>query len=567
MAPRARTVSACRVEELRIRCEDCGLKKTVETPKDFFDPSKNDLGKAVLAICPACCAYNVIQPATPGSATTAGLGLFVGQQGGTANPTPGQVPQVLTPGETVFFHVPEYTLQHTENRRFCVNCANCNKFVGGIGGQLEAMFGNEPEFDALIGKLMPFVSKWEKEMASFESAAGGDSQKRQPTSPSMVTCVCGERYCSDACRQADFEHSHELLCVAACSSTSDSLVSFKVHAMQEVETMILAAKVIAHMVQRRQKWLQEQKVWGVDPHAHGGPSGTGRMGFYPAGSAGWELLKQHFATSFREAAVVNPELKADLEFLFDEGTGGFTFWKRVMGLFEVCNLDIEIESPLKGFFDAKLISANNGTLMSCGEDEKKALEELLKEKEVLMRLFWNDGVTGNFDVDEEGEEDDDLEEDQDEMMEDEGSRDEGGAPVCAEIGGGASSVFAEMRAEVSNEFAIAVGGDQQKLRELLNRPWPAFHATGFSSRIARCNHSCCPNLKFDFDLGTNAMRAVALQPIQPDSELFICYVENADPVERRQKALEAYGFACRCERCVKELGMLGTKQCQMLGGA
>mmetsp|Transcript_16457 Transcript_16457/g.40724 ORF Transcript_16457/g.40724 Transcript_16457/m.40724 type:complete len:238 (+) Transcript_16457:205-918(+) len=55
MAPRARTVSACRVEELRIRCEDCGLKKTVETPKDFFDPSKNDLGKAVLAICPACC--------------------------------------------------------------------------------------------------------------------------------------------------------------------------------------------------------------------------------------------------------------------------------------------------------------------------------------------------------------------------------------------------------------------------------------------------------------------------------------------------------------------------------
>ncbi|CAD7946519.1 unnamed protein product [Amoebophrya sp. A120] len=48
-------VSSCRVEEMWIQCKDCGIQKKVETPKDFFDKSRNQLGQAVLAICPSCC--------------------------------------------------------------------------------------------------------------------------------------------------------------------------------------------------------------------------------------------------------------------------------------------------------------------------------------------------------------------------------------------------------------------------------------------------------------------------------------------------------------------------------
>lgn len=47
-------LSQCQVEELHIHCEDCGVARRVETPKDFLDPAKNASGQALLAICPSC---------------------------------------------------------------------------------------------------------------------------------------------------------------------------------------------------------------------------------------------------------------------------------------------------------------------------------------------------------------------------------------------------------------------------------------------------------------------------------------------------------------------------------
>lgn len=50
----ADTLAGCTVEEIVIKCGDCGIERRVETPRDFLDPNRNTTKKALLAICPSC---------------------------------------------------------------------------------------------------------------------------------------------------------------------------------------------------------------------------------------------------------------------------------------------------------------------------------------------------------------------------------------------------------------------------------------------------------------------------------------------------------------------------------
>jgi len=221
-------------------------------------------------------------------------------------------------------------------------------------------------------------------------------------------------------------------------------------------------------------------------------------------------------------------------------------------------------------------------------EEKAAYEELLRERELLMRCLYDDEMTGNFDVDED-EEDEDEDEDLccDEALPDcnvcgEGEGEEGSSMNMAESGENQDGMMCSMNMAVEREkFYREMREDIRKSMtsdQLHNSGWPSFHGTAFSARIARCNHNCTPNMKFYFDQGTHKMRAKALRNISPGEEIFICYVEDSDPVQRRQKALKEYGFECRCPRCVRELqnnggsavstgGVVGTQQKMTLGGA
>jgi hypothetical protein len=65
-----------------------------------------------------------------------------------------------------------------------------------------------------------------------------------------------------------------------------------------------------------------------------------------------------------------------------------------------------------------------------------------------------------------------------------------------------------------------------------------------------CNHSCEPNAAA-YELADASNLIVAIKPIKKDEEVTICY--NSDlfilPTERRQLALEPFGFQCSCTRC------------------
>merc|ERR1712232_899005 len=68
----------------------------------------------------------------------------------------------------------------------------------------------------------------------------------------MGTQGCGELYCSEHCRDAHFRHSHNLLCVGPISNEDHPLIRFKYHALEHADTLMLAAQVMAFLVNRAQ---------------------------------------------------------------------------------------------------------------------------------------------------------------------------------------------------------------------------------------------------------------------------------------------------------------------------
>ena len=65
------------------------------------------------------------------------------------------------------------------------------------------------------------------------------------------------------------------------------------------------------------------------------------------------------------------------------------------------------------------------------------------------------------------------------------------------------------------------------------------------------NHSCIPNC-FNFGFG-DILIIIALNDIEPNTELFISYFYNDMPYDKRQKYLKSYyNFDCKCELCSYE---------------
>ncbi|KAG5653686.1 hypothetical protein H0H81_011438 [Sphagnurus paluster] len=67
---------------------------------------------------------------------------------------------------------------------------------------------------------------------------------------------------------------------------------------------------------------------------------------------------------------------------------------------------------------------------------------------------------------------------------------------------------------------------------------------------SRCNHSCGPNARWEWDTHTFALYLSAVRPIMHGEEITIQYIACTAPRDERRAALEAlYGFTCRCAYC------------------
>ncbi|KAF5378136.1 hypothetical protein D9615_007522 [Tricholomella constricta] len=67
---------------------------------------------------------------------------------------------------------------------------------------------------------------------------------------------------------------------------------------------------------------------------------------------------------------------------------------------------------------------------------------------------------------------------------------------------------------------------------------------------SRCNHSCGPNARWEWDTNTFALYLSAVRPIQKGEEITINYISCTQPRHERHATLFAlYNFTCACPSC------------------
>mmetsp|Transcript_12338 Transcript_12338/g.28961 ORF Transcript_12338/g.28961 Transcript_12338/m.28961 type:complete len:483 (-) Transcript_12338:33-1481(-) len=436
-------------------------------------------------------------------------------------------------GAQVFRDQPLFVVQHSGNRRVAATCARCGAFLGPLQVQLERIF-SEARFEPVLAALRQsgVAQRWECELVAQQPQLGGRS-------PVPCSHGCGELYCSTACRDAHYSHSHNLLCAGLVESEEHPLIKFKYLAIENADTLLLVAQVFAHLVNRAKAMgggadvtrslMQELLAFCHAPlkEACRPPPGRAKDAEFVAHC---DQLVAEAATLLKGAFDIHaPQESAAL---FEAGPA---FLSEVLGLFEYNNIDVEVASPLAAYFQsrAQALAAASSQGNSEALQELQLLEGMLREKEWVMRCVWGEETTGIFD---DGASDDDDCEDASMCEDDEDDLDDGAVNAAAE------SAMKKARAHV----------DSLSMQDLVNSKWPAMHGTGLFVSVARINHSCAPNLKVDFPDNSCCLRAVALHPLSAGTELSISYIRTELDVTERRRQLSEYGFACNCERCVAE---------------
>ncbi|KAJ7238271.1 hypothetical protein B0H12DRAFT_1025867 [Mycena haematopus] len=80
---------------------------------------------------------------------------------------------------------------------------------------------------------------------------------------------------------------------------------------------------------------------------------------------------------------------------------------------------------------------------------------------------------------------------------------------------------------------------------------------GIFLNISRCNHSCGPKAKWQWDATSFSLSLVALRPIQAGQEITVSYIApTCSRAERRTKLKMMYNFSCRCEFCARPASLI-----------
>ncbi|KAJ7202596.1 hypothetical protein GGX14DRAFT_370187 [Mycena pura] len=75
---------------------------------------------------------------------------------------------------------------------------------------------------------------------------------------------------------------------------------------------------------------------------------------------------------------------------------------------------------------------------------------------------------------------------------------------------------------------------------------------GVFLNASRCNHSCAPNARHDWDPTSLSLALTAVRPIPAGDEITVSYIPLEQPLSARRALLQAtYNFACACTACVR----------------
>lgn len=126
-----------------------------------------------------------------------------------------------------------FCLQSVDNRTDVLSCSYCFRFIGTEELQLRYL-------ERRIAR--PYLN------SLFSSH--DVSLKEDPTFQDCHSCdhFCGLLYCSELCRDAHWQQSHQLLCTGTISeedASSSPLLQFKTHSMATNEIFLMVADIFA----------------------------------------------------------------------------------------------------------------------------------------------------------------------------------------------------------------------------------------------------------------------------------------------------------------------------------
>ena len=288
-------------------------------------------------------------------------------------------------GERVLCEPPLVGIQQESNREDATVCAQCFRYVGSIERQIATRLLRDSHREACEGVVERSV------LEELLQGARTLPNSRDFPLPECFECHGGcdrNRYCSDACASNAWSRHERHLCVGPCGGERGlAAAAFVNHAKETNDIFPLAARVLletAHAAEnnrtsrlaaaasgtpgvrnpallrdrarehgRRRGPVPGRRVAPVRDGAQGGLVGDGGETRRRRGGKG----EDEFRGSMRDIAVESLGLlRATVALsdanLIDRYPGLFTIevYARVIGMFELNNLEIAVASPVEDYF-------------------------------------------------------------------------------------------------------------------------------------------------------------------------------------------------------------------------
>lgn len=254
-------------------------------------------------------------------------------------------------GDVVLREAPLVAIQQAANRPAALVCARCFRYVGSVEAQIAARLVGKPGAPAGVEELAS--GAWRLPLAD------GPAFALPP--PHACRGGCGELYCGSGCEAAAWARHHRALCSGpgGNASSRDALISLAEHTQrtndvfglvaQLVAAVGLEAEAVASTSPGSDAFACLRAAWRPFAAAHRVPWAdcVSRPDDVAVGDeASFRASLARLAdSSRRRLAAALPRLAASFPALFHVRT-----FSHIMGLFELNNLDVVVESPVERFF-------------------------------------------------------------------------------------------------------------------------------------------------------------------------------------------------------------------------
>lgn len=461
--------------------------------------------------------------------------------------------RAIEEGAELYVEQPLVSLQHIKNRRVLQACDHCMRSIGSLVSQMNKLLMNPDSEEGPITSI-PLM---EPESAFLAP---------------VLQCnnLCSSYYCSEECRDAAWEQYHGLLCggsakqALASGAAVSPLIEFMHHAVHSNEIYLLAAKVIGYSVHRWYKngksmdaaklpfSVFHQRPWHEVVMADEGcsPGEDPEMARSIEESVQTSLMQSFFL--LREGILARMAvMHADdpmTEAQFD-GLIPFALYSKIVGMFELNNLSVEISSPVIDYF----VTVSQ---VPASDAQKSAVEEL---HGIVKRLKAAKAARDQRDAEEE-EEDDDDDDDSDEDEPATGGGGGGGGGDEAEVVAGMEGLTVE-GSHIDPSSLWSTAADPSTIELSVNNPaidagvqfritsaageteyfdmglFPGVDGTAIFAVTSSMNHSCKPNVSVQYRMGDRQAVVVARESIKEGQELLVTYIDEEGDYEERQEEL------------------------------